>query len=97
LHLRFTYDGEPPEPQALVADKDVAVCGKTKLLSESLLVDKESRGISNVVVMLLKPADGEVPVHESYEKTAKEPPRSSRGTAASSAVLVMRTTQPWIG
>ena len=95
LHIRFTYDAEPPEPRALVVDKDVAVCGKTKLLDESLLVDKESRGIANVVVMLLKPKDGEVPVHESFEKTAKEPARIvSRNCRFEPHVLVMRTTQP---
>jgi len=94
LHLRFTYDGEPPEPRTWVADKDVAVCGKTKLLDESLLVDKESRGIANVVVMLLKPAEGEVPVHESYEKTAKEPAKIvSRGCRFEPHVLLMRTGQ----
>jgi hypothetical protein len=97
LHLRFTYDGEPPGPRALVVDKDVAVCGKTKLLDESLLVDKEARGIANVVVMLLKPTDGDVPVHESYEKTAKEPAKIvSRNCRFEPHVLVMRTTQPLI-
>ena len=97
LHLRFMYDGEPPEPRTWEADKDVAVCGKTKLLDESLLVDKESRGIANVVVMLLKPAEGEVPVHESYEKTAKEPAKIvSRNCRFEPHVLVMRTTQPLI-
>jgi hypothetical protein len=97
LHLRFKYDGEPPEPRTWVADKDVAVCGKTKLFDESLLVDKETRGIANVVVMLLKPVDGEVPVHELYEKTAKEPAKIvSRNCRFEPHVLVMRTTQPLI-
>ena len=97
LYLQFKYDGRPPEPRALVVDKDVAVCGKTKLLDDSLLVDKESRGIANVVVMLLKPKEGEVPVHESYENTAKDPAKIiSRNCRFEPHVLVMRTTQPLI-
>ena len=96
LHLKFKYDGEPPEPRALVVDKEVAVCGRTKLLDESLLVDKESRGIADVVVMLLKPTDRDVPVHESYEKSAKEPVKIvSRNCRFEPHVLVMRTTQPF--
>ena len=96
LHLKFKYDGEPPEPRTWEADKDVVVCGKTKLLDESLLVDKKSRGIANVVVMLLKPQDGEVLVHESYETSAAEPAKIvSRNYRFEPHVLVMRTTQPF--
>jgi hypothetical protein len=72
LRLRFTYDGEPPAIRELDADKDQVVC-KEKLFDESLLVDKESRGIANVVVMLVPPNAGDVPIHESYAKTAAEP------------------------
>src|SRR5687768_14678514 len=96
LRMRFTYDGEAPAPRALTVDKDDAVCGKKKLLDESLVVDKESRGIANVVVMLLKPADHELPVHESYQGSSSEPARIvSRGCRFEPHVVLMRTTQPF--
>jgi len=95
LHLRFLYDGEPPAPRALLVDKDQAICGKQKLLDESLVVDKETRGIANVVVMLLKPKDRDVPIHESYEKASAEPAKIvSRNCRFEPHVLLMRTTQP---
>lgn len=94
LQMRFTYVGEPPEPRVWAADKDVAVCGKTKLLDESLLVDKESRGIANVVVMLVNSVDREVPVHESYEKSAAEPAKIvSKNCRFEPHVPLMRTSQ----
>ena len=80
----------------LVVDKDLEVCGKRKLFDESLVVDKESRGIANIVMILLKPARGELPVHESYGKSPTEPAKIvSRNCRFEPHVLLMRTSQPF--
>ena len=78
-----------------MADKDQAVCGKKKLLDESLVVDKESRGIADVVVYLLQPEGRDVPVHASYKEKAREPAKMViRDCRCEPHVLLMRTTQP---
>lgn len=61
---RFTYAGTPGDPQALVVDKDLEVCGKAgmKLLDRALLVDPSSKGVSNVVVFARKTARVKNPV-----------------------------------
>ncbi len=56
LKGRFTHAGTPPQPKALVVDKDTEVCsmGGMKLLDRSLLVDASSKGLANVVVFARK-------------------------------------------
>lgn len=62
LQIRFIYDGEPPKPK-----KDAG--GRP---DESLLISSKDRGIANVIVWLNPQPGEEVPVHESYEKTAAD-------------------------
>ncbi|MCG8653124.1 MAG: methylamine utilization protein, partial [Pirellulales bacterium] len=50
LKIRFEYAGAAVEPSALNINKDAEFCGKTKLVNEKLLVNKENKGIKNVVV-----------------------------------------------
>ena len=61
---RFSYAGTPGDPQALVVDKDLEVCGKggMKLLDRALLVDPSSKGVANVVVFARKTARVKNPV-----------------------------------
>ena len=61
---RFIYAGTPGDPQALVVDKDLEVCGKggMKLLDRALLVDPSSKGVANVVVFARKTARVKNPV-----------------------------------
>jgi len=66
---RLLYDGEPPVPQKVTVDKDVEVCGKCNLVHETLLVDPNSKGIRNVIVMLTGDLGKSVAVHESYKET----------------------------
>jgi hypothetical protein len=49
---RFVYAGTPGDPQALVVDKDLEVCGRggMKLYDRGLVVDPSSKGLANVVV-----------------------------------------------
>ena len=56
VRMRFTFDGEPPKPQFLSANKDKDVCG-TSVPDESLLVNSQDRGIANVVCMMSSPPD----------------------------------------
>ena len=70
LSARFVFDGEAPKRAPVVVNKDAAVCGKFKLLDESLVVNPKNGGIANVVVFLRdtkKPA-----IHPDYAKSLKE-------------------------
>ncbi len=50
LKIRFEYGGDPFAPAAIKVDKDVAFCGKNPLTNEKLIVNKENKGIQNVIV-----------------------------------------------
>ncbi|WP_442507738.1 methylamine utilization protein [Novipirellula sp. SH528] len=50
LKLRFEYAGTAAEPTALVVNKDVEFCGKHPVMNERLLVNKDNKGIQNVVL-----------------------------------------------
>ncbi|WP_339908400.1 hypothetical protein [Symmachiella dynata] len=71
LSGQFIYGGEPPVPEALELNKDAEFCGPFDLHSEQLRVDKESRGIANVVIWLEMPRRQTPPIHESYAESAK--------------------------
>ena len=72
LTATFIYDGEPPEPRRLTIDKDREFY-KDPIYDPSLIVDRESKGISNVVVWLTVAPDVAAPaIHASYEKIAKQ-------------------------
>jgi len=65
----FGKDGTAvPTPDAITPDKDVQVCGKNPLFQEKLTVNKENRGLANVVIWAFKPKK----IHPDYAKTAKE-------------------------
>jgi plastocyanin len=70
LKGRFVYDGAPPEPAAITADKDVAVCGKHKLVNEELTVSAD-KGIANVVIFV---RSKNVKVHPDLEDGSKANP-----------------------
>lgn len=69
---RFVYDGTPPAPSAVTVTKDVEVCGKHKLVDETIVVGKDG-GLKNVAVILMPDAGTELPIHESYEAAFKTP------------------------
>jgi len=70
LKGRFVYDGTPPEAPAITADKDVAVCGKHKLVNEELTVSAD-KGIANVVIFV---RSKKVTVHPDLEDGSKAEP-----------------------
>lgn len=50
LKIRFEYSGKPFTPKPIDVNKDVEFCGKHGLLQERLVINKENKGIQNVVV-----------------------------------------------
>ena len=68
----FQFDGASPAAVAAVVNKDVAFCGKYKLIDESLVVNPANGGIRDVVVYLYVSRTGKKPaVHPDYAATAK--------------------------
>jgi len=68
LEGTFLFKGTPPTPAKINADKDPQFCGKHNLVDESIVVNKDNKGLANVVVYLLaKPAK----IHPDYDKEAK--------------------------
>lgn len=68
LEGTFLFKGTPPTPAKISADKDPEYCGKHNLVDESIVVNKDNKGLANVVVYLLaKPAK----IHPDYDKDAK--------------------------
>jgi plastocyanin len=64
------YQGTPPAPKDVEATKDKEVCGKHKIVDESLIVGANG-GIQNAVVSITnitkgKPMDGEAPVLDQH-------------------------------
>jgi len=51
LKGRFVFDGTPPTPAVITADKDVEVCGKHKLVNEEVVVSEDG-GLANVVIFV---------------------------------------------
>jgi len=68
LKGRFVLIGDVPAAAALTVDKDVAVCGKNKLVSEDVVVG-DGKGVANVVVFV---RDKKVKVKPELEAAAKE-------------------------
>ncbi len=94
LSGQFVYGGEPPAAEKLTLNKDVAFCAQFDTPSERLLVNKENRGIANVVLWLEKPRGKTPPIHESYAKTAEaDVVLANDKCRFAPHVVTMRTTQ----
>jgi len=66
----FLYKGTPPTPNKIRPEKDPEYCGKHDIFDETLTVNKDNKGIANVVVYLV---DATKPkIHPDYDKTAKD-------------------------
>jgi hypothetical protein len=73
LKGRFVYDGEAPAPQPLKIDKDQEVCGKHKLVDESLVVGPNG-GLKNIVVYIhVNQGETTPPVHPDLVKAKEQP------------------------
>jgi len=72
LKLKFVYDGTPPAPAAISVTKDPQFCGQFGLVDEELVVNKENKGIANIVAYLYTTKTGpKPPVHPDYAAEAK--------------------------
>ena len=91
----IVFDGDPPKPTEVIATKDVAFCGKHKLIDESLEVNPRNGGIRNVVIYLyLRKSDARPMVHPCYADAEKaEVTIDNRGCRFTPHVALLRTTQ----
>jgi hypothetical protein len=70
LRARFLYEGEPPVRKPIRVTVDHEYCRKQELLEEDLIVDRNTRGLANVVGWLYVGRGGPAPpIHKSYAKT----------------------------
>ena len=94
LKLKFVYDGPPPPAVATNVDKDVQFCVKFGLVDESLIVNKENGGISNVIVYMRPPSDLKPEIHPDYEATADaRVVLDNKNCRFQPRVVVLRTSQ----
>ena len=95
LSGQFVYDGKAPAAQPATVNKDVAVCGKHKLLNEDLVVNPENGGIANVVLYLYVARGKKAPTpHPDYAKTATdEVVLDNKDCRFEPHVVTLRTTQ----
>lgn len=74
LKGKFVYDGSAPAQSRLTITKDPDFCGQHNVVDESIVVNKENRGLANVVVYLYVRRGQDAPQsHESYAATADAP------------------------
>ena len=69
LSGKFVYDGKAPAPKLLLIKQDAKVFGKLGLVDESLVVDKKSGGVANIVIYV---RTRNVDIHPDYAKNVKE-------------------------
>lgn len=70
LKLRFVYDGTPPAPTPANVNKDVQFCGQFGLVDEELVVNKENKGIANIVAYMYTKGGSTPPIHPDYAAQA---------------------------
>jgi hypothetical protein len=72
LKGRIVYGGDVPEVVTLDIERDAEVCGKHGLTDESLVVNKDNRGIRYVAIWL--ESKEPVPVHPDLQTLPDKPP-----------------------
>lgn len=70
LKLTFVYDGAVPTPKPINADKDAQFCGQFGLVDEELVVNKENKGIANIVAYMYTRTGPKPTIHPDYEAEA---------------------------
>lgn len=89
LRGRFFWDGEIPQRQQLVIERDAEICGDRGLVDESLLVNAENRGVGNVVVWL--ESRTVVPTHPDLSGPGEPVRLDNKGCRFEPRVAVVRT------
>jgi plastocyanin len=71
LEGTFLFKGTPPTPAKINVDKDQQYCGPHNPVDETIVVNKDNKGLANVVVYLNDPPPAKQKIHPDYEKDAK--------------------------
>jgi len=91
LSGRFAYFGGVPKPEKLDIVRDADFCGVHGLVDQSLLINKDNRGIANIVVWLYSKKD--VPVHPDLKTKLEPVTLDNRDCSFHPRVLKVRTGQ----
>ncbi|MCA9058631.1 MAG: hypothetical protein KDA85_09030 [Planctomycetaceae bacterium] len=70
---QFVFEGDLAESDLLEITRDEDVCGPFELRDETLAVDRESRGIANIVIWL--DSRTPVPIHPELAQFAEQAPK----------------------
>jgi plastocyanin len=93
LSGQFLYEGTAPSAPPITVTKDEQVCGKHKLVEESLLVGPQN-GLKNVVVFIATSKKQKLFVHPDYEASAGDVVRfDNKNCRFEPHVLPMRVSQ----
>ncbi|MDA7949936.1 MAG: carboxypeptidase regulatory-like domain-containing protein [Pirellulaceae bacterium] len=71
LRGRFEFSGKIPPAKLLTISQDKAHCGNHTLYDESLVVDPNKKGISNIFISLRLKRGKKIASHEDYAETLK--------------------------
>ena len=95
LKARFVLEGKAPVPAKAAITKDIEICGKHKIVDETLVVNPANNGIANVVVFLsVKPGGTKPTIHPEYAKTEKaDVILDNHNCRFEPHIVIMRTTQ----
>jgi hypothetical protein len=89
---RIVYSDDAPQAVTLDIERDAEVCGKVGLVDESLVVNKENRGIRYVAIWL--ESKESVPIHPDLRPFAPETPvLDNRDCRFEPRMLAVRTGQ----
>lgn len=89
---RLVFGGEAPEPAVLEIERDADVCGKNGLVDESLVVNKDNRGLRYVAIWL--DTKEKLPIHPDLVSPAKEiPVLDNKGCRFEPHMMAVRTGQ----
>ena len=89
---RFVYGGNAPEPVVLEIERDADVCGKNGLVDESLIVNKDNRGLRYVAIWL--DTKEKLPIHPELAAPPKEiPVLDNKGCRFEPHMMAIRTGQ----
>lgn len=92
-HVRgqFVLKGEVPVPVTLDIERDAEVCGKVGLVDESLIVNKDNRGIRFVAVWL--DSKTAVPTHPDFKDLSKPVTLDNKDCRFEPRMAALRTGQ----
>lgn len=91
LKGRIVFPGDIPDQSQLAITRDEEVCGELGLLNETIIVNRQNRGMQNVVVWLS--SKKQVPVHPSLADVSKPVQLDNKGCRFVPRIVPVRTGQ----